>query len=293
MGSSNSSFSDSNKQFPYSIGFKNEILSFILATSALISLLYLIGIFNRAENKFYFFSGLALTFLISFLINSLLNYKIIPTIISTETWSIWKEVVKRLFFLSIYIFNTIHYINFSIKINFTKVDFVQFIIICSILGVIPIIIKILITKSQFLKIRLKEAEKLNETLAIGLRNEFESNHITITSNIVNETFKVKSNELIYIKSDQNYITIFYYRDSKILSHLFRISLINVLKQVDSIYIARCHRSYIVNLKMIEKVIGSANGLKLKLKNSDKLIPVSRSFKEKFKEKLKNNNLLIR
>ncbi len=57
----------------------------------------------------------------------------------------------------------------------------------------------------------------------------------------------------------------------------RISLSNILKQVQTQTIKRCHRSYIVNLDKVRNLKDNAQGYKLILSEMDFDIPVSRSF----------------
>ncbi|WP_089734667.1 LytTR family transcriptional regulator DNA-binding domain-containing protein [Chryseobacterium jejuense] len=57
----------------------------------------------------------------------------------------------------------------------------------------------------------------------------------------------------------------------------RISLSNILAQVQTPTIKRCHRSYIINLGKVKNIKGNAQGYKLTLPEIDFDIPVSRSF----------------
>ena len=64
---------------------------------------------------------------------------------------------------------------------------------------------------------------------------------------------------------------------KIKKLLIRISLSNILKQVETHSIKKCHRSYIINLEKVKDLKGNAQGYKLILPEIDSEIPVSRSF----------------
>ena len=56
-------------------------------------------------------------------------------------------------------------------------------------------------------------------------------------------------------------------------------------------IIRCHKSYIVNLCNVEKLLGNAQGYKLVMSNMDKQIPVSRNFPKEMIQKLKSGDKL--
>lgn len=52
---------------------------------------------------------------------------------------------------------------------------------------------------------------------------------------------------------------------------------SVEEQISSKKILRCHRSYIVNLEKIESLKGNAQGYKLKIFDSNYIVPVSRKY----------------
>ena len=275
------------EKFPFEIIFKNELKTFFKSSITLIILLYVIGFFNRDQNVFYFFSGFFLTLFSVFLFNFILNSMIISRFHFVEKWCLWKEISRRLFFLVIYSFAIILYFDYSMNINFSKVDFWQFVTICFIIGSIPIIIKVFITKNKLLIASLKEAKLLQERIHLLQSEKKNLNEkIIIKSNIVNEIFNINLDDLQYLKSEQNYISIYYLKEGELKNHLLRISLINALKQLTDQPIFRCHRSYAVNINSIEKITGNAQSLKLEL-TQNSIVPVSRSFVKEFKARLNN------
>ena len=92
--------------------------------------------------------------------------------------------------------------------------------------------------------------------------------------------KIKDGRMnfIFAKSEGNYCTIYYQNDSVIEKKLIRISLSNLENQLSrEENIVRCHRSFLVNKLHIISKKGNAQGLKLKIKNMDEQIPVSRNY----------------
>jgi len=270
------------EDFPFTMVFKNELISFLKSSVVLMLLFYAIGFFNKEQNILHYFLGFFLTLFATFLFNFLVNSKVISVFISLDKWCLWKEITKRLFFLFYYIFNSILYIDYSLNINFSKVDFSQFLTISFIIGAFPMVIKIVLTKNKLLKASLIEAQLLGKKINLmqsGKQPNFEE--LTITSNIINEVFNMVVQDVLYIQSNQNYISVYYLKENIVQNHLIRISLINALKQISSKDIVQCHRSYLVNIKSIEKITGNAQGLKLKLRHN-MVVPVSRSFVKEFK-----------
>jgi DNA-binding LytR/AlgR family response regulator len=283
----NKTFVKFKEEFPFTMVLKSEFISFLKSSFILILLFYVVGFFNKEQSILYYFSGFFLTLFITFLFNYFLNLKVISFFVTNEKWCLWKEILRRLFFLIIYIFNVILYIDYSLNINYSKVDFLQFLTISFIIGSVPIVIKIFVVRNKLLKASLIDAEQLREKITLHQSEKKEIvEELIIKSNIINEVFKIDVNDVLYIKSNQNYISIYYLKENTIKSHLFRISLVNALKQIASENIIQCHRSYVVNINSIEKITGNAQGLKLELQHNV-IVPVSRSFVKKFKTTLVN------
>ncbi|MGH1519004.1 LytTR family transcriptional regulator DNA-binding domain-containing protein [Chryseobacterium sp. JK1] len=128
---------------------------------------------------------------------------------------------------------------------------------------------------------------------IYLKNLHENTARKISQQLTTETnvppvrlLKVYNNttELIIGESDflcavsmENYCNLYFLENGKIQKQLIRISLSNILKQIETDSIKKCHRSHIVNLRKVKNLNGNAQGYKLILPEIDFKIPVSRSF----------------
>lgn len=102
-------------------------------------------------------------------------------------------------------------------------------------------------------------------------------HITFRSNNKNEKpLTVLSDDLLYVKSEGNYIEIAYMSDGVVKTQLLR----NALNQVEGILpgsdFMRIHRSYIVNAGMLGSVILSGSSYSVRMRETDLRLPVSRS-----------------
>ena len=88
--------------------------------------------------------------------------------------------------------------------------------------------------------------------------------------------------LIYIEALGNYINIAYYCEGN-KKITMRETISNIEQKIGaSKLIYKPHRSYLVNLQNIENVTGDSQGLKIHLKGSDKVIPVSRNKIKEFR-----------
>jgi len=95
-------------------------------------------------------------------------------------------------------------------------------------------------------------------------------------------FSVRSQDVLYIESMDNYVIIFFAGDSdNVNKHILRTSLKNIEQEKYSPNLLRSHRSYIVNLENVIWMKKEGRKYVLKLKNVDTFIPVSRSFIPQF------------
>ena len=81
--------------------------------------------------------------------------------------------------------------------------------------------------------------------------------------------------LLYIESDKNYCKITTDEGTSVVRSTLT-TLENQLKECG--FVIRCHRAFLINLNNVEGIEGSAsNGYRLKLKNHNTEIPVSRTY----------------
>lgn len=92
---------------------------------------------------------------------------------------------------------------------------------------------------------------------------------------------LKSVNILYLESNDNYVNVHYLDNEKIKTYLVRNSLKQLEKNLKEYPICRCHRSFSVNLKNVKMIRKSKKGYEL-LINSPKEIclPVSKSYEKK-------------
>lgn len=115
-----------------------------------------------------------------------------------------------------------------------------------------------------------------------------SNHLV---NILDENgelhIAVDLDQLLYIKSADNYVAVYFEKDKKVRKELVRTTLKRLEIELDEYPIRRCHRSYMVNINKISVSMKSNQGLSLALKNyADEIIPVSKNYKAFFTRLIK-------
>jgi len=115
-----------------------------------------------------------------------------------------------------------------------------------------------------------------------------SNHLV---NILDENgelhIAVDLEQVLFLKSADNYVSVYFMKADKVRKELVRTSLKRLETELDEFPIRRCHRSYMVNINKISVSMKNNQGLSLSLKEySDEQIPVSKNYKAFFTRLIK-------
>jgi hypothetical protein len=154
-----------------------------------------------------------------------------------------------------------------------------------IVGIFPIVVSGLLIQLRALKI--------NQALADGIvltDHEQQSKFLEFVLS-KGHSIKVDSSRFLYAESMHNYVSIhFFDAHGQAQSELLRNTLANILELTAGTNIVRSHRSFLVNLDLVEEVNGNAQGLKLGLSDLAEVeIPVSRAHIKQVKQHLDTLN----
>ncbi len=91
-------------------------------------------------------------------------------------------------------------------------------------------------------------------------------------------FSVRKENLLFLESTENYISICYLNNGKITKYLLRDTMKRMEEKFAGSDIIRCHRSYMVNFGKIKVIRKEKDGLKLDFRDAQLPdIPVSRTY----------------
>lgn len=91
-------------------------------------------------------------------------------------------------------------------------------------------------------------------------------------------FSVRKENLLYIESAENYVSICYLNKGKVSKYLLRDTLKKIEENFAGTDVIRCHRSYIVNFEKVKVIRKDRDTLMLELDNpSGTDIPVSKTY----------------
>ncbi|UXP31830.1 LytTR family transcriptional regulator [Reichenbachiella agarivorans] len=112
------------------------------------------------------------------------------------------------------------------------------------------------------------------------------NSVFIQTQVRADEFTMSVDELVYARAERNYVEIYSFRDQNIHKELKRIAIKDLMEQLQIYpFIARTHRSYLVNLQQIKSIRGNAQGYQLQLKHTEEMVPVSRTLIADFESQM--------
>jgi hypothetical protein len=159
----------------------------------------------------------------------------------------------------------------------------------ALVSMLPLAVMIHMYKSHSMEREITTLQDQNKdyiTMVRNYENAARKEEIDIFTDTREKKFTLRLSDILLIKSADNYIEFYFWRDVAVEKKLIRCTLKSVeIQLANSDDLIRCHRSVIFNRKYIEKLVRSYSGYSLKLKNLDERIPVSRHYVNAVKEVL--------
>lgn len=218
-------------------------------------------------------------------------------------WTLGREIIWTLIMIALIGITNTTYTMFCGISNFSLRSVLYFELYTISIGFFPVTLSILINyyrlksgyenESSLINSKLNQTETNQNTAGTELSQNtpLSDNIIAIISENGKDVFNYNSDDIIFIKSADNYIEVYYVGENeKFSSQLIRATL----KKCEALFqnhsqFFRCHKSYLINLNHVKKVSGNAQGYKLHVQHTDELIPVSRIHNETIKTKLEKVN----
>lgn len=99
-----------------------------------------------------------------------------------------------------------------------------------------------------------------------------------------EELLIKKAQLLYIKSEQNYVTVYHLDEkSRLRSTLLRLTLSKSHEQVP--FLLKCHRSYLINPTAVKEIQGNSQKARVLFSKIPDVVPLSKSYYKGVKEEL--------
>lgn len=271
-----------NKPFPYNPSFRTHFLIGGLLGVFVLFIIFFLKPFNSGESSFsyktIFFLTYGLIIFVTYILSHLVSvfyYKL------TKSWKLFEEIIFCVLFIVVSVVLGFFHTELIINKNPERVNLYHFLgwfkTIFFSFGILLFILTI------FLRRKYAREGLNNSTADLELDTLPKRNSITITSSLKKEDFTVDVGNIVYIKSENNYVLISYFEDDVIREKLLRNTLSNINTQLPTFI--KIHRSYIVNPNFILFLKGSKQNAKLQLKDTDITLPVSETYFESVKSVL--------
>lgn len=145
---------------------------------------------------------------------------------------------------------------------------------------------------SWLWLSLKDKREKLENLTEDTSQEFkERKMITFRDETEKLRFSIKSRDILYVESTDNYVTVFTAEKGKLKKIMLRNTMKRLEKELEGTLIQRCHRSYMVNFENIKLVKLISTNLYIYMDFPDEIrIPVSRTYAEHVHEFLNRVSL---
>lgn len=208
---------------------------------------------------------------------------IFPKFFKTGKWNLIKDIILN---ACIWILISIANSFYARYVGLIEISYHSMFRIL-LLGLAPVAILVVVNQNKILKQYLQKALELTiKQEAEDEPNSEGNEEIIIESENKSEYIKIDLNNLLLIKSANNYIEIFWKKDNKIHKKLIRNTLTKVENQLKNYSnIIRCHRTSIINKSHIQRLKSGSSGLQIRLIDFNDLIPVSRQYALKVKEQV--------
>lgn len=267
-----------NKPYPFNDDLRHNTKIIFLISLGLFVFFFLFEPFEiqslDTKEKIQIVLGIVLATFISLSINLLLLPSILHKLLTSEKWTVKKEILWNSWILfTIMISYVAYYQIVEISIFDLSITTIFQILL---MGLLPISILITINQERLLRTYKKTANELNKK--IEEKKSIKNIIITIDSDYQKDSLTLKLISILNIRSAGNYIEVFWIEGNSVKKQMIRTSMNKAEVLFEKYeFIFKCHRSHLINTKNIEKIEGNYQGYRVFFKNMEDPIPVSRIY----------------
>ena len=221
---------------------------------------------------FFTIAGMVALSLTQFAFRSLFNVKL-TTRLSFLMWSF-----VEFFFIAL----AIHTVD-VIMLDLSFFDVNEFFLNLkhtSLVVVLPYFLGILLLHVQE---QLQVVQELTVRITKSARN---NDNVTINDEKGKAAMNIAVRNIVYFKSEDNYILLFYKQDQELKKELIRTNLKKLEQELDLPNLVRIHRSYMINSQNLISAVKTPKGYKVKMDdNVVHHLPVSTTYQKVFEERI--------
>lgn len=195
---------------------------------------------------------------------------LIEPLVVGEKWTLGKSILWGVLIASSIGAANYFYMCIIFGLDFTFKYLLFFVWTAILVGSIPVTINYFIVFNRMYKSALKEAAISDEIISWD-------DVVTLRGGNPRNEFKFNPKNIVYLCSNDNYVTIVSMKDEIQIKTTIRGTLKSAESELrQNSRFLRCHKCYIVNLDFVDRVTGHNQNMKIRLLGSGGDIPVSRS-----------------
>ena len=247
-----------NKPYPFNDDLKHNSKIIFFISAGVLLILFLLQPFEISlmpkKERYYLIIGIGVITFLCLSLNLLFLPSLFPKTFNSSRWNVKKEIFWNLWILFTILTGYFFYCRMLDVLDF---DF-NMVIKLLLTAIIPLSGLIIINQNTMLRTRAKTADEINKKLKD--HRLIQEKIIYFNSDYQKDSLALKVSMLIFIRSANNYIEVFWKEDQAVKSQMVRCSLTKaeeILK--DDKFIFKCHRSYLANINHIDKIEGSQQG----------------------------------
>lgn len=269
-------FENLDQPYIFNNNFKHNLKTITLVSMAfMLIMLYFqpFGInFLKSMHDGYFVLGAGILTAATFFINTLILPGFFPKTFNPENWTVKKEIIQN---ICMFTFLSASFGMLAWFFELTLIDYSLPLFRTAALAMLPLILFNLLNYNNSLKVKMVS---VIDTGKHWLAEERKSHHQTVKfiSENGKDSLLFDPEKLILMRSSGNYVEVFYIDGKQTKKSLIRQTLTTIEKAVE-VYpqFKRSHRSFLINMNMINRTFQSSGSWVLKLNGIDFEIPIAR------------------
>lgn len=235
------------------------------------------GINEGPASKYFYLLGFGIITYVGSVIPTAIMHRIYKTEVAEGTFSNGKNITA--FLLSVLLIMIGNFLYFMALNPGSSSLSMLWAAVWQTLVIAVLIVGVYMTfDNAHLRREIERVQQINQRLTVETQNLASlqpNNAQPKQSEPIQTATQIDPDTLLYIESDKNYCKITTADGATTLRSTLT-TLENKLKPCG--HVIRCHRAFLVNMKSVEGILGSASsGYKLKIKFHDATVPVSRTY----------------
>jgi len=271
-----------NKPYPFNDDLKHNTKIIFFISMGVFVFLFLFQPLQidalETREKYFLVIGLGIITFLSLSLNLLILPSLFSKILNGSSWNVKKEILWDLWILFTVGFG---YFLYYKALGIMAFGF-EMIITMILIAIVPTSVLIVFNRNRLLRSNLKTANELN--IKLREHKSIQDKLVHFVSDYQKDNLSIKVSLILFIRSANNYIEVFWKEAQAVKSQLVRCSLTKAEELLkEDKFIFKCHRSYLANVNHIEKIEGSQQGYRLFFDKVDSPVPVSKNYADKLKE----------